>query len=218
MSKKILFNNKKFWNKFYKKKSLIIQPSNFSKFIKKNFVKKKNIKNILEIGCGNGRDTFYFSKYVKKIVSIDSSKQAIIKNKNDEKIRNNIIFLKKNILYRFNILSKNFDLIYARFFLHTINSREEDIFLYILKKLSNKKTIIALEFRTTKDKLFNKGKKISKNESITDHYRRFVEVNEFKNKLKNLNFKIIYFKQSINLSNFKKDNPHLCRIVFKNDK
>jgi SAM-dependent methyltransferase len=218
MSNKKLINNKKFWNKFYNTKSLIIKPSNFSKFVKKKFFNKKNIRNILEIGCGNGRDTFYFSKYVKKIVSIDSSKQAIIKNKNDERMKHNIIFLKKNIFHKFHILSKNFDLIYARFFLHTINSKEEDIFLNILKKLSNKKTIIALEFRTTKDNLFNKGRKISKNESITDHYRRFIEVSEFRNNLKKFNFKIIYFKQSINLSNFKKDTPHLCRIVFRNEK
>lgn len=218
MSKKMLFNNKKYWNKFYKKHTLIIKPSNFSQFIKKKFLKKKKIKNILEIGCGNGRDTFYFSKYVTKIVSIDNSQQAIIKNKNNERMQKNIIFLKKDILSRFNVLVKNFDLIYARFFLHTINSREEDIFLNLLKKISNKKTIVALEFRTTKDKLFKKGKKISKNESITDHYRRFVDVSNFQNKLKKINFKIIYFKQSVNLSNFKNDNPHLCRIVFKNVK
>jgi|TARA_B100001964_G_scaffold235706_1_gene296259 SAM-dependent methyltransferase len=214
----MLFNNTKYWNKFYKKHTLIIKPSNFSQFIKKEFLKKKKIKNILEIGCGNGRDTFYFSKYATKIVSIDNSQQAIIKSKNNERMQKNIIFLKKNILSRFNVVVKNFDLIYARFFLHTINSIEEDIFLNLLKKISNKKTIVALEFRTTKDKLFKKGKKISKNESITDHYRRFVEVSNFKNKLKKLNFKIIYFKQSVNLSNFKNDNPHLCRIVFKNVK
>lgn len=207
----MLFNNTKYWNKFYKKHTLIIKPSNFSQFIKKEFLKKKKIKNILEIGCGNGRDTFYFSKYATKIVSIDNSQQAIIKSKNNERMQ-------KNILSRFNVVVKNFDLIYARFFLHTINSIEEDIFLNLLKKISNKKTIVALEFRTTKDKLFKKGKKISKNESITDHYRRFVEVSNFKNKLKKLNFKIIYFKQSVNLSNFKNDNPHLCRIVFKNVK
>ena len=214
----MLFNNTKYWNKFYKKHTLIIKPSNFSQFIKKEFLKKKKIKNILEIGCGNGRDTFYFSKYATKIVSIDNSQQAIIKSKNNERMQKNIIFLKKNILSRFNVVVKNFDLIYARFFLHTINSIEEDIFLNLLKKISNKKTIVALEFRTTKDKLFKKGKKISKNESITDHYRRFVEVSNFKNKLKKFNFKIIYFKQSVNLSNFKNDNPHLCRIVFKNVK
>ena len=214
----MLFNNPKYWNKFYKKHTLIIKPSNFSQFIKKEFLKKKKIKNILEIGCGNGRDTFYFSKYATKIVSIDNSQQAIIKSKNNERMQKNIIFLKKNILSRFNVVVKNFDLIYARFFLHTINSIEEDIFLNLLKKISNKKTIVALEFRTTKDKLFKKGKKISKNESITDHYRRFVEVSNFKNKLKKLNFKIIYFKQSVNLSNFKNDNPNLCRIVFKNVK
>ena len=32
-----------------------------------------------------------------------------------------------------------------------------------------------LEFRTTKDKLLQKGKKISNNENFTDHYRRFID-------------------------------------------
>ena len=37
----MLFNNTKYWNKFYKKHTLIIKPSNFSQFIKKEFLKKK---------------------------------------------------------------------------------------------------------------------------------------------------------------------------------
>ena len=72
--------------------------------------------------------------------------------------------------------------------------------------------------KTNRDKLLQKGKKISNNEGLTDHYRRFVDVSDFKNKLNKLNFKIIYLKQSINLSKYKNDNPHLCRVVFKNVK
>jgi hypothetical protein len=100
--------------------------------------------------------------------------------------------------------------------LDTINYRNEDIFLKILKKILNKKTIVALEFRTTKDQLLQKGIKISTNEGLTDHYRRFVDVSDFLKKLNKLNFKIVYLKQSTNLSKYKNDNPHLCRLVFKN--
>ena len=63
-----------------------------------------------------------------------------------------------------------------------------------------------------------KGKKLSKYERLTDHYRRFIEFKKFEQKIKKLNFKIIYKKLGINLSKSPNDNPHLCRILFsKND-
>ena len=61
----------------------------------------------------------------------------------------------------------------------------------------------------------NKGKKISKYERYTDHYRRFIDPDEFENKIKLLGYKVIYNKSGINFSKTKYDNPHLCRIVFK---
>ena len=73
-----------------------------------------------------------------------------------------------------------------------------------------------MEFRTTKDSLIKTGKKISNNERYTDHYRRFIDVKKFQNKLKRNNFKIIYLKVGVNLSKMRSENPHLCRIVFKN--
>ena len=48
-----------FWNSFYKKKT-IIKPSSFAKYCYNNFLVKN--KKILDIGCGNGGDTFYFEK------------------------------------------------------------------------------------------------------------------------------------------------------------
>ena len=59
-----------------------------------------------------------------------------------------------------------------------------------------------------------KGKKISKYERMTDHYRRFIDPNKFKKKLEKLGFKILYKKLGINMSKSPNDNPHLCRIIF----
>ena len=88
------------------------------------------------------------------------------------------------------------------------------IFLKSIKKNFESKTIISLEFRTIKDVLMKKGKKLSKYERLTDHYRRFIDTKKFENKLKKLNYRVLYKKQGINLSKSPNDNPHLCRIVF----
>ena len=172
---------------------------------------------LLDIGTGDGRDAFFFHNKVKLIFAMDQSSVAI-KNNNIKKNKLNLknIFFKKmsinNLKY---FKSKKIKYVYARFFLHAINRKKEDIFLNNLKKNFDSKTLIALEYRTIKDKLMKKGKKISKYERFTDHYRRFVDPKKFDEKIKKRNFKTIYKKQGINLSKTPKDNPYLCRIVFR---
>ena len=80
-------NNENFWNKFYKKKLSLNKPSNFALFILK-FIKKKHTK-IVDVGCGNGRDIFYFKKNKIEFFGIELSKSAtkIIKKKIKEKGR-----------------------------------------------------------------------------------------------------------------------------------
>ena len=71
------------------------------------------------------------------------------------------------------------------------------------------------EFRSDRDPLMKFGKKISENERYTDHYRRFINFDEFKNRLKKQGYKIIYQIEKKGLSITKNDNPVLCRIIFK---
>ena len=202
-----MYNNSKFWDNFYKKHTLL-KESNFSKFIIKKITNKNNI---LDVGCGDGRDTFYFNKYFNEIYGIDKSRNAI-KNNMAKNIFKNIKFKKIDITKK-DIKLKKFTNIYARFFLHTLNSYEENLFLINSYKLLNKKGLLCLEFRTNRDSMFKKGKKISSNEHITDHYRRFIDVNTFKENLKKLRFKILYFSQGKNYSIYKNQNPHLARFI-----
>ena len=214
------FYKKKYWDIYYKnisKNFRKFNPSSFAVFIKKKYLDKSI--NLLEMGCGNGRDTFFFHGKVNNIIAIDSSSEAI--NKNKEIVRVNrfkIKFINKTfekINYK---QYKKINFVYLRFFLHAITLQQENILMGVFKKIlkRNPNTIFALEFRTLRDNLMRVGKKISKYERYTDHYRRFINVSKFKNKLKKYNFKIIYFKQGINLSKTKLENPYLCRLVFKN--
>ena len=208
-------NDLTYWNNFYKTDVKLNKNSNFASLIKNKFLKKK--MKVLEIGTGNGRDAFYFSNYVKSITAIDQSKTIINENKSKSKKLKikNLHFYKCSVNQIKKIKKKNsLNFIYARFFLHSINAKKEDLLLKNLSKYNKINPLIAFEFRTDLDKLMKKGKKLSKFERYTDHYRRFINVPSFEKKLFNYGFKIVYKKTGINLSKTKNDNPHLCRIIF----
>lgn len=205
-----------YWEKFYKKKNIIFKPSNFARFLtNKKIIKKNSV--IIDLGCGDGRDTFYFSKKAKKVFALDKSKIIIKKNKElsiKMKVKNisfQRIDLNENFLFK-KLNDIKFSILYARFFIHAINEKLENKLINIITLLP-KKFLIILEFRTIKDKLMDKGKKISKFERITDHYRRFIHVKNFLNKFNNKKIRIFYKKEGLNLSKFKKDNPHICRLI-----
>ena len=204
-------NNRNFWNKFYKKKLAFNKPSNFAIFIHK-FLKKKETK-IVDIGCGNGRDLIFFKKKKFDFIGIDLSKNAslLIKKKLRKVKDKNKIFNDDfvNFNYKKNI-KDNFS-IYSRFTWHTINKKNEIIFLKKISQLSNLQYIF-IETRSDKDNLFGVGEKISKNEFITDHYRRFINKKELIKKIKK-NFKIIYCKEAKGFSKFKNEDPCLIRII-----
>jgi SAM-dependent methyltransferase len=206
-----MLSNKKFWNSFYKINK-IQKNSNFAKF---TVYKKKNSLNILDLGCGNGRDAFYFANFFKHVLAIDRSGIAVKQNNKINKFKN-LSFKKADIINAKLITNKKFDNIYARFFLHTLSDNEENIFFKNIKKIMKKKALVYLEFRTIKDPMIKKGIKISKNERFTDHYRRFIDLNDFKNRIIEHKLKILYLKESNLYSVYKNQKPHLARVILVN--
>ncbi len=208
MSKK---TNNDFWNIFYKNKLAVSKPSNFAVFVKE-FLNKYS-STIVDVGCGNGRDLFYFKKNKFDIMGIDLSKNAVSlikKELKDTKDKKKIIHsdfarfdYKKNLKKKFSI--------YSRFTWHTINERSEEALLKKISKIKNLEYIF-IETRSDKDELCGVGKKISKNEFVTDHYRRFINKNNLVKKIKK-SFKIIYLKESKGFSKFKKEDPCLIRLI-----
>ena len=166
-------------------------------FINKKYITKNTY--LIDVGTGDGRDTFYLRKKAKHIYSIDQSNIAIKKNRLEAKRLGikNVSFKNLSSKNLNKIANKKINFIYARFFLHAINEINEDILLKNIKKNFESKTIISFEFRTTRDILMKKGKKLSKYERLTDHYRRFIDTNKFEKKLKNMKFKILYKKKVI---------------------
>lgn len=210
--------NKTFWDNFYKKNNDILNPSNFAKFIYKKYLFKKKNKSFLDIGCGNGRDSFFFYKKGLAVTGIDISSVAIKKNVEKSKLKNlSIKFFKLSIKDAFlKLKNKKYCFAYIRFFLHAIDKKNENILFEFISKTLKKNSLAFFEFRTKNDPLIKKGKKLSLNERITDHYRRFLSKEELITEIKKKNnFKIIYLKESLGFSKTKKENPCLCRMILK---
>jgi tellurite methyltransferase len=209
MKKKILIN---YWNKFYKTKSITAE-STFAKFTYKKLNKKK-IK-LLDIGCGNGRDSYYFNRKGFKVTGIDISQKAIQKN---SKNKNKNLSFKKFDIGKDKIKGR-FDVIYCRFFVHTVDELLESKLINLIKCSKNKGTKVFFEFRNYKDKIFGNFKAKDHNKVIEfekGHFRRIIDPKIFKKKfLFETKSKLIYLKNGTNLSIVKKDNPNLSRMIFK---
>ena len=176
-----MIKNKEYWDNFYNKFNTC-EESSFARFVYKDIGKLKDVK-LLDVACGNGRDTFYFRKNGIEAEGIDISRTAIKKNK---------------------LISD---------FFHKKNEKQENIFFQNLKKTASKNSKIFLEFRTDKDPLINKGRKISKNERLYTHYRRIINVNTFKKKIFKNKFKILKIMSSFNFALFKNQRPNICRAI-----
>ena len=205
---------KYYWDKIYSQVEKIKSPSSFAKFCLRKYIDDKKYKKLLDVGCGDGRDTIYFSKKLTS-TGIDKSKEVINFLRSKYLYNKNLKFYKVDLDYLNNAKFLKYDYVYLRFLIHAITLSLEKKLLKNLKKLITKNSVIMAEFRSDRDPLMKFGKKISENERYTDHYRRFINFDEFKNRLKKQGYKIIYQIEKKGLSITKNDNPVLCRIIFK---
>ena len=94
---------------------------------------------IVDIGCGNGRDSFYFvNNSAKEVVGIDQSEVVIAKNiKNidnlEKPFQNKIKFNAGNFVNPESYVGLNSNFYYSRFTFHAITNNEQLKFIAMLE-------------------------------------------------------------------------------------
>lgn len=215
--KSSITNNIDYWNGFYKNNfNEIIEPSSFAKYIM-SYIEPN--KTLLDLGCGNGRDSKFFINNKLNVVGVDTSDYAINKL-NNEIIDGNSIFICDDFVTCRNIFQQQYDYIYSRFTLHTISEKQETELLLNIKESIKNNGYFFIEARTINDEIYGKGQRIGENEYIyNNHYRRFIDVDKFKEKLRNIGgFEIIELKEDKNYSKIEESNPILMRCILKKGK
>ncbi|MBF0447411.1 MAG: adenylyl-sulfate kinase [Magnetococcales bacterium] len=201
------------WDAFYDSEVAPIDSSLFAISVARTLPENCDL---LEVGCGNGRDANYFDTLGHNVTAIDASDSAI---KFCQKRYGNqsITFHSGTIGTLSAADSKKYSAIYSRFCIHAMTPIEENEFLNTATKLLLPKGKMYLECRSINDPLARKGEVISPTERISGHYRRFIVLDELVHSLERANLRVIEAIESKGLAIYKDEDPMVIRITAQLD-
>lgn len=184
-------------------------PSQFAAFVASEM---DTPRRVIELGCGAGRDSIFFSLYGHEVIGLDASEQAVKHSTElaaalQSKARFQVATVDDPDLQdRFPPVECR-TLVYARFFLHAITSEEERALLRFASSVTVADDELAVEYRTVRD---------SSGVKVTDaHYRRFVEPAIFQARAIEFGFDVTYAVEGYGFAKYKQDDAYVARTILK---
>ena len=205
------YGRTQYWTEYYKKKVTVNNPSPFAEFCMSKF---SSGNRLLEIGCGNGRDSRYFSENGINVVALDKSEGAIeICKQGDHVDTLTYVCCETSDLQKY--YSGKYNYIYSRFSLHAMTEAEELNALQSAFDFLENDGDFCIECRSINDPHALIGEVLSPTERIDGHYRRFVDRRILEEKLKSVGFTIAESIESQGFAVFKDEDPVVIRIIAK---
>ena len=200
-----------YWNEYYAKNMAVNLPSPFAKFVYENYLTTG--KDLLEIGCGNGRDSIYFASKGITVTAIDAS-DFIINELNQQNNVKNIKFLCGNFVDSEIIYSQTYDYCYSRFSLHAVSAKQEETLLDNIQKSLKIGGKLFIEVRSIHDELYGKGVEVGRNCFVNNgHFRRFIDKSELEKILNCKGYKVEYSDESREFAPFGDEKPPVIRVI-----
>lgn len=198
----------KFWSDYYAKHKDPNEPSRFAKFVMP-FLKEG--KKLCELGCGNGRDSIYFAENGIKTHSFDQCADEMAYLNDKFSALGGVAFASGDFT---NLEPLNeLDYVYSRFTLHAIDEEGQNRTLrWSYSNLENG-GLFFIEVRSTNDEMYGVGEEVTKNAFVSDHYRRFLVLEELVEELEQIGFSVLYRTQSKGFAPYKDLDPEVIRVV-----
>jgi SAM-dependent methyltransferase len=201
-----------YWDGYYAKAvSAPLAPSQFAAFVAGEF---PDTDLIVDIGCGNGRDSIFFANLGYSVIGIDASASAIQKCRQQSQTAKFINCLIADAIHEPELhekrLGHNHVVAYSRFFLHAIDHAEEEQFWGLAQKICMRPgDALALEFRNEDDSLRLKETGL--------HYRRYPNHDEVVARAQKKGFVLRYETQGRGFAKYKNDDAVVSRLIFEHD-
>ena len=207
----------RYWNGYYSECNLPSIPSQFAVFV---LNENPNAEVIIDIGCGTGRDSLFFSRQGLFCIGVDGSESAIehcnmkasshaisnaeflIGDLSDTRLSGDINRVLENKRIQGPVI------VYARFLIHAITDEEERSLIDLADSLlCDRDGSVALEFRTERDRLQPKA--------TGTHFRRYVDPVHFFTRAQKNGFEVDYFVEGFGFAKYKQDDAHVARFILK---
>ena len=201
---------KRHWSRFYNEQHTTI-PSPFAVSVA---VELKEPCRIIDIGCGNGRDSLFFANLGHQVLGLDVAASAIEEDGLLAKSGqvHGVTFQEADVAAPDALAAVIQSMpdtaslvIYARFFFHAITEEEETAILNVLSEQLPPGTRCYFEFRTRKDEKTHKH--------FGGHYRRFISLDTFVRKaVAKRTMECIYTVEGQGMAKFNEEDPFVGRV------
>ncbi|MGD9107689.1 MAG: class I SAM-dependent methyltransferase [Gammaproteobacteria bacterium] len=143
-------------------------------------MKQYGLRTILDIGCGDGRDSLYFANQGLQVTAVDFAENTIRKLKENN---TQISWLSQDIR-EIAFDTNSFDAVYAHLSIQYFNDKITEHIFNALYDILKKGGLVFIKCKSTDDPLFGKGDKMGQNMYMTTHLRHFFSKNYMVEKLK----------------------------------
>lgn len=205
-----------YWQNVYARKPIPQYPSQFAVSLMPELERGSRV---LDIGCGNGRDALFFASQGLHVLGADAALSGLEKasaaNHPNASFEQLDLYKAAMVTEFTKRHSGEFDVIYARFFLHAISEEGEKVFWRVVRDCAKAGARVYIEARTINDLETHKGQRVSEAEVITDHYRRFIITNELHYQAKRHGFELLYQVEGTGLAKFRDEDPPVLRATYR---
>ena len=203
---------KSYWNGFYRNNLATFVPSQFAAM---TLSEMWRFDHFVDCGCGNGRDSLFFASNGKTVLAIDCSREALSAARQEAERRDlqcidfkqvDFSRIDRNPLVEFSDRLARC-VVYARFFLHSIDEITERKFLEYFGNAIGKGSMMCVEFRTKTDADLPKV--------AAPHFRRHMNPEEFIQKIDPNIFRVTYMNTGFGLAKYHEEDAHVARIFLE---
>lgn len=202
---------KDYWENFYSSAGAPAEPSLFAQYVAREYLQGNS--SVVELGCGNGRDSIYFASKGMRVMAVDQCKHQIrLLNQTHE--GSSVNFVAKD----FTVMEPTNDhnAVYSRFTLHSVSEKSEDrVISWSAAQLKTGNPFL-IEARGLNNELFGVGKQVEGERDAfvhDNHYRRFIHLPQITKKLERVGFSIVQAEEASGFSPYNGTDETFIRVA-----
>ena len=205
------------WNSFYASHvaTAPAEPSPFAIWVNDQLSPEVAV---VEVGCGNGRDSLFFAREGRAVMAFDQSEKAISIVVDSAEDAGLTLLRAEPVAVEDLAADAHRDsvrtslgqaqvAVYARFFLHAITEEAQDIFLSWLVEFLEPGEVCYVEYRAADLE--------SNQYEFGTHYRRSVTAEQLAHQCRSLGFEVLSSDESRDYAPFRNERPLVGRTTFR---
>eukprot|EP00761_Pharyngomonas_kirbyi_P007926 gb/GECH01007937.1/.p1 GENE.gb/GECH01007937.1/~~gb/GECH01007937.1/.p1 ORF type:complete len:245 (+),score=39.56 gb/GECH01007937.1/:1-735(+) len=208
-----------YWDAFYNTKDAPEAPSSFARWVLPWIDRSRFL---IDIGCGNGRDTMFFLSAGCPVVAMDQSAEAIgslgarlqrpgATDPGQCRLMVGDMAQLRQVMTGEPI--QRVGTVYTRFSLHAVDEHTGSAMLSNAYRLLDDDGLILIEARSVHSSLYGKGTPAGTDAFIHGHYRRFIRLPRLQEELQDLGFVVEIAEEKGGVAIHGDDDPVVVRVV-----